>query len=153
VGIALAVGVVAGRDRPAPVRADRRPGVEVIAPEPRAPILVERSARRFEVVRALLGGRIDLAAAAARFRALAAGDDETLGHVRRAFPDRPDDECWARSVICHARAELARRGADEAPADRLEAELARRVAAGGFPLPASPGPTPGPTRIPPAPDA
>jgi hypothetical protein len=82
-------------------------------------------AQRHEVVDRLIGGRLSLLEAAARFRDLTVDSPECLRYLRNRFPGASDEECFCRQVIGWVEIELK----DRSPADvprvvgRLEAEL------------------------------
>ena len=140
----LTVGAVAAWTavRPAPPdRAGSDPmASEVDGPDPGVGPYRDLYDRRREVVEAVLRGELGLQPAAARFRELTAAAPRAVGHLRRVYAGATDDERCARAVIGWVRTELVRRGKDLGPADRLEAELARLLAAGPLTLPAPAGP-------------
>ena len=138
--VALVGAAAAASAYHAPVRTPARLWQEVLPSDPRAVVLYDRSVRQREIALAAVRGEIDLMVAAGRFRDLAADDPVSQHYLLQAYPGITDDERYARAVIRWARAELDRRRADRAPADRLEAELTSRLAAGRLKLPVSPEP-------------
>lgn len=125
-------GPAAAPARPA---GDGLPGELVSPRDPRAAALISRSRHRAEIARAVAGGQVNLLAAAAAYRDLAADDPEAVAALRRTFPGVSDDERYARAVVHRVRVELALDRADPAVADRLEAELRKHLTGGPLRLP------------------
>lgn len=82
-----------------------------------------------EVVDALLGGRLGLLEAAARFRDLTPAEGPPRRYLRMAYPGASDDERFCRAVIGWVNGAVASRGSGPTARQvaRLEGELRQRL--------------------------